>query len=566
MEWDVDWSLPLPIEDALVSWDGQLYATCRRCRHEYRLSVNLGEAESLVCFSCKPHWWSSRSNLMPTRHLLHATYRCKNCRNDFRAEVTAFTQVACPSCGSSRLETQATSLEPPYPPTFSELIPPHHVWGLDPAKDVQRLVREVQTASPTFSLPKGQQTLLCLIKLAERIQISNSYDPPDLSFLHNFKGNVWREYFKLTGQLEAGALAIRSFEESVTFLTDPYAKGQELHNISMAIYSLLAKADERLLSIYTGIEDIRGRGIAAAKKALTAYEDVQDRSPEELAYDIGRVHWMLGDLEKVQSREPEALKRALGKYDDALSFGAAMDPVAKYIRESRASVLLRMKNPEVSDEELVQDLTEIPHALKAAGRILESMESHDALAQVLLRKGDILKALDVLEIATADVMTTMTSFETEAMLRANGERFISMFNRLGGIYASQQRAPEALNAIEAIRCCRLTVALSDSTLSEGRLTDALREQYERLWGTEKDGRHLALPDSRKFLTLFSQYVKDDELTAYLSVAVQQSEVTSVFVPLNSSRPPVVKHYRVGEAEAMAMRLDIDEGNIGDVVD
>ena len=263
--------------------------------------------------------------------------------------------------------------------------------------------------------------------------------------------------------------------------------------------------------------------------------------------NIGRVHWIIGDLEKVQTHEPEALSRALAKYDDALSFGPAMKPVEKSIRESKASVLIRMGCSRANEKEIERALSDKLEALSEEGRFLESIEIYEPLAQLFLQKGEVAKALSVLEIAASDAMIAINKFETDAMLRTYGDRLISLFNRLGSLYAGQGSALETLNAIEAFRCCRLSVALSDSDISENRLADALRVLNARMLNTASSNSVTELPNSSEFIGKISDYLIGHELTAYLSIAFEHSEVVMVLAPLNFANGPIVKSYRIDRA-------------------
>jgi DNA-directed RNA polymerase subunit RPC12/RpoP len=212
MDLDFVWHLPQTYRDPKIfsqlSADAQIYLHCTYCPSEARIDVSFASFDSsdARCRAC------GKNGMKLVRHLEKATYHCRDCAKEFTAFTAPFITVRCPTCDSNQLTVIKSTIEPPFPPTFYQLHgPKENPWGVSASEDIEFILQSNQFLN---SLPDFPLYFLADILFLQRLRSYGGYlIEDDRLYLLNIEGNLFRDYFRRTGEIAAGIRAIAIFEQ-----------------------------------------------------------------------------------------------------------------------------------------------------------------------------------------------------------------------------------------------------------------------------------------------------------------------------------------------------------------
>ena len=464
MDLDFFWHLPAMLRDVAIaphlSADAQIYLSCTNCSSEARIEAVLLSAFSkhLVDDTCRN---CGESGMAVVRHLDRRIYDCHDCQAHFATLTTPFMRDRCQACDSSKLSLISSMIDPPFPVHFDEFfVAKEHGWGILAAEDCDYIIESLQAVN---YLPDFPLHLLVSILFVRRLRDWCDYaDKHDFLMLLNLEGNLYRDYFRRSGEITAGIKAISIFEECVDEGQDSVNRALMEHNVSMAIYSLLSRYDESLIGQLTSRSDLRHVGIKAAERALNVFESlgskgesgagIQSLSRESISQQCARIHHVIGDLLRVGRTSDVELADALRHLNHALSLHVLDTSFAIAVRESRGSVIVRMKS--VGKEQIAQAITDIEFVLsrEEVGRAWsDKMKPFANLSVLLEARGDLGRAIQYAEAAVAIALDEMDMVIDETVLRQKASQYILAFEHLAKLYGRNSKLEAALSVLEACR-------------------------------------------------------------------------------------------------------------------
>jgi hypothetical protein len=363
-----------------LSYNAQVYVQCPHCSFEERaspvslLAVDQERLQQSPCPRCE------ESGRTIVRHREHVTLRCLDCGKTQRVDVAPWEQVRCPNCLSTRLDESDSVIEPTLPSVFGELgerlmlvtgsrPDKMHPWGVDGTEDAGRIMAELSWIADE---PDYYRHILMAAMFARSLVTSGDYaTEADYNMMLTALGNLERQYFNATGELDAGVDAVAVFEDAVSVAPDDANRAFSEHNVAMAINSLLIKYPEDGVEEATGRPNLREDAIAAASRALSLYEAIAAREPDALfltsaapvtaGQEAGLIHHLLGDLLARAPADDDRIRTAIAHYDVAIGVGLPNE-ILRGVRQARAVALSNLAAPTQEELELaaaeLEDLTE----------------------------------------------------------------------------------------------------------------------------------------------------------------------------------------------------------------
>lgn len=474
--------------DAL-SCDGQIYVRCPGCAWERRLPPVSSAAEIAKYARC-PRCKEERSAL--TRHLLSVEVACEDCSAHTRAEWNTLLGSSCVNCDSKRLRVIPVRVTPPFPPTCGEEMAPDVTWGVSVKEDFELIQAEAAggRASPQFLLHFAM-----LARFVHRLATSNAYsDKDDAASALNIEANMWREYFKDSGDRDAGLWALMLFEESAKRTGHPLGRALVEHNLAMAVYTLLTRYPEEVLAIITDRPGFRRFGLDAAERALAAFAEERSEMGE---IQRALIQYLIGDLHKVQRSDPEALHRAIAHYDRALSCEGLPPQRRLAILEARGSATARMVSADPREvERVIENLEALAGQLEGAAPFTALIPTHLTLGQLYMVAGRPKDAARRLEPPAALALEELDATADEASLRHKARQVSDLFDYLALAYAARGRFEDALRVVESLRAAtlRLHTASPEELERRRRATgERAAREFARMLGARPERRPTSLP-------------------------------------------------------------------------
>jgi hypothetical protein len=349
---ELPWALPVAYQTDLVlrhlSFDGQIYRRCGNCGWESRLIHEFvtQSLEGILCERCD----EQQSRFV--RHLEHRRYQCAECDYRFDVQTTGFEEIRCPECALSDLTLLESAIVPPFPGRFGQdVVAKAQPWGISGAEDSQFVLQELQGLG---FLPDFDRYLLVSLRFCRRLRLHGGYEQTrDRAHVRNVEANLYRDYFRRTGQPPAGLEALRQFEAGVRVASDPVEQALEEHNVAMAVYSMLARYSEADVVGWSGRPKIRAEAVAAARNALEVFEHGPSAGDPSFQVQTARIYHVIGDLLRVGNASDTELRRSVEALDRALEIRKLPRDLRSNIRASRkaASEELRRTTAALSDAE-----------------------------------------------------------------------------------------------------------------------------------------------------------------------------------------------------------------------
>ena len=449
----------------LLSADGQVYAGCPACGWEQRVEVvGAGSAKKIDkklqrgCVSCQ-----AKGPLAVVRHAVRIRFRCPDCGAAAWTDLSLAGPLTCPDCRSSRIEPLEESVEPPFPAEFGELDPPTwmlrkeapHTWGRSGVDDATRINTEQQFLT---MLPEHHRYHYLLILFASRLSITSDYSDPDGRYMiANIEANLRQGYLRETGDVGAGVTALEKFEEMIALAPNEPTRALALHSFAMGVFSLLSRWPEAYVAGVSGRPGVRQSAIEAALDALRILGRYLDQGGEQMASQVARVHWVLGDLLSVGDTDEEQRRAALGAFAKAMEDPWVARNAGFAVAQSRGRVIMELADP--GDELLRQAVADLQTAATAGGsdRAYESRWlPMFYLGQLEMRYSDERQAgLSWLEKAAAHALQQLSAGADEQQLIFQGERMTHVFELLAFRYVDFGWNDAALSAVEITRAASL---------------------------------------------------------------------------------------------------------------
>ena len=505
---EISWELPGFIKQevrGLLSSDGQAYRLCS-CGVETRIPPEFASADAMNCKACR-----RPDSLRPICHRRLVALRCGDCGQTSEVAILAPERPRCPNptCTSRNVEERGSKIDPPFPRTFVDFLS-GDTWGEDYMTDVQAIMQEMQ---PIALLPDWGPQMLLWVRFLQRIrEFSYQDDFHAQCMLLNVEANVLRDYFKRTLVLEAGILALKQFQSIVPLLDEPFEKAAIEHNVAMAAYSLIAKA-EHMVPLMLGEIDLRKLGYDAGLRAMEGYRSI---SFDSQARELGRVHHLLGDILAAGAPGETKLHEAMKHFDKALVHLKNEPGLSTGVRVSRVNVQAKLGWPEGNvTEEAVRDLRAML-AIPESGRLWpQQHEPYEQLAGYYLSKGDSAAAKQALEKAAALALSDIENSMDETSLHAQAKLYGSIFSALSGTYAALGQASEALAAAEALRGASIRIHTMSDEDRQRRVEAFVKRSMEQLMFGEKKASTptLRLPNLDTELSSIRSAVPDLSLAA-----------------------------------------------------
>lgn len=456
---DINWQLPIACRAESVasslSWDGQIYYACERCSWEVRvdhaLAVNGASFDGGACAEC------GADALRLVRHLEHRENVCEDCGHYFESDVTSYSTPECPSCLSSRLGVLTSRIVPPFPPRFGEMLyPKDEPWGESALADGKYII---QSNMPLNTLPDFPLYFLLATRLCRRLRLYGGYDGEEqVANIKNVEANLFRDYFKRTGDIPAGLEALRLFEECVPASDDPLWRGMIEHNVAMAVYSLLAKYSEDMVSVLALRPRLKQDGVAAAERALKVFEEGPQHASEQWRMQSARIHHLLGDLLKIGDADDAELRLAVEHCDRALAGGLLTPRMAIGVRESRSVAVTKMKKPapELLDSAL-EDLQAVISNDESDRAWSEKWAPLSNFFNIYRQRGETRKGLPLIEQAANLALGEIKEINDSHLLQQKGRLYANVFDDLADAYVELGRPAQALDAVETLRAATVRV-------------------------------------------------------------------------------------------------------------
>jgi len=460
----ISWRLPSfyqkPEIASLLSYDWQIYLNCQECGWEERIeqefacNINI-KADKYRCGKC------GKRGFRLVRHLLRGEYGCEECSRMFVIETAGYERVECPYCHSLDLFILSQRIEPPFSALFGQMLMTKEVpWGKSAEDDSEFLIESIRVSQ---SFPEFPLFLLVGARFAERLRVYGAYDKKGHACMLNLEGNFFRDYFRRTGEIAAGLRALSTFEETVRKTDEPIQRASVEHNVAMAVYSMLARYSEELVTAFASRPHIKADGLKAAERALAVFEQKPD--VPDFRLQAARIHHMIGDLLKVGSVDDAVLELAVRHFDQALSSGALPSDMQLWVRASRGTAVSLMASASkalmikaVKDLEAACSLDESRRAWS------ERWSSLANLATIYLDLERTSEAMAKLEQAAALAINEMNAaIGDEAIQAQKGEQFVGLFDRLAYAYSKLKRPRKALAALETGRAITLRLHTMDET-------------------------------------------------------------------------------------------------------
>jgi hypothetical protein len=291
--------------------------------------VGIGD---VPCRSCES------SNIAFIRHLLRADRQCVRCAHRFQTESAEFERHQCPRCCSTEQRIDKDEIVPPFPGEFEQALVDHR-WGVSGTEDAELVLSEIQAVSLSSELHQ----ILLLTRFCRRLRLYGSYaSEHDRDILRNIEGNIFRDYFRMSGDLPAGVEALKLFEEGAA-ASDPLGRALDEHNVAMAVYSMLARYSEREVILQTGRPDIRAAAIAAAERALKVFAGKQD---EGSRIQAARILHIIGDLLRAGDSTEAERKLSVEHLEKALKVPGIPAALHKNIKESQKATRASLSGAE----------------------------------------------------------------------------------------------------------------------------------------------------------------------------------------------------------------------------
>jgi tetratricopeptide (TPR) repeat protein len=419
---------------------------------------------------------------------------------------------------------------------------PGHTWGVSATEDVKAIAQGQGFLNlfPDFPL-----YLLLGARFCERLKQVNGYDDSmAVAHIQNVEANLYRDYFRQTGEVPAGLRAIELFEECVGFTDDAFWKMMVEHNVAMAVYSVLSKKSGEIATLLARRPNLRNDGIRAAERALAILDEDKDiQNSMSIGNSAGngaelqraRLHHILGDLRKLGNTQEE-LNRALKHLNLAIESKALDARLERGALESRAQVLGRLENSsETSKQSAIHDLEQIINNKESDRAWTEKYSTFDNLAWVYWETGQIYKALSLLEKSASLSLNEIEKLQDESILQQKGAFYIQTFEWLATIYAQLNKPKKALDAIESLRA--RTVRLSTMSAEEKAVFDQksaerlLRETLAQLLGngpSHTKVKKLRLQTVSPKLNKIRREVSDIR-TAFVCFIIFDNKITAITI-------------------------------------
>ena len=270
-------------------------------------------------------------------------------------------EARCGRCNQKDLTIQSTEIVPPFPEHFSEAIASHK-WGVSGEEDARVVVTELRSAAIVADIDRY---MLVTVRFCRRLRVWAGYPAAyERAFVRNIEANVLRDYFRRTGHLPAGILALNLFEAAVKEAERPKEKALEQHNCAMAVYSMLARYTEKDVILATGRNDIRQEAIGHAEDAKQFFAASKERDSQ---VQLARILHIIGDLYRAGDSNPGQLQLSLKNLDDAAAIPGIPAQLLENIQNSRNGTESRiesLREAEAQQEEQTQKEFDNPKNLR----------------------------------------------------------------------------------------------------------------------------------------------------------------------------------------------------------
>lgn len=463
----------------LLSANAQIYVGCQQCGWEDRANpMYLRSAPSLLQEPCRQCHSTQRTIVL---HAEQVAGRCQDCGHDLADTLTApWLDLQCAACGSHRLEVQAITIAPPFPPRFGECgdtpnaatdpllgMGKRDAWGIDPMADAEHINREVKWAVQMY--PDSHLHILCATLLCQTLCDNSDYaGAAQFCWLVSLQGSLLRDYFRSTGDLAAGLEGLRLSERAVTLAPDAAARAAIEHNCAIDINSMLSQYDEAVVATAAGRPQIRADGIAAAQRALLVYEQEAAAGAPAAAdsamgawQQVGRAQHLIGDLLRGGNAGQEQVRASLAHFDAALGCHLP-EKFAVAVRQSRAEAVAALAD--ATREQLLQAEQDLIAAIVADGaRVARNFQwmRLQQLAGVARKLGAPGRELMALQQGAALALEQIRQNPEEWILQQRTERMSALFDDLALAYVAAQRPIDALDAAETLRAATVRVHTMD---------------------------------------------------------------------------------------------------------
>ncbi len=500
MDLDFVWHLPQSYRDPKIfsqlSADAQIYVHCTHCPSEARIDISFasGDFSDARCRAC------GKNGMKLVRHLEKTTCHCRDCEKEFTTFTSPFITVRCPACDSNQLTVLTSTLEPPFPPTFHELlVAKENPWGISASEDSEFIVQSTQGLN---FLPDFPLYFLADILFLQRLRSYGGY-PKQHDRLHllNLEGNLYRDYFRRTGELAAGVRAIPIFEQCAREEPDAVNRALMEHNVAMAIYSLLSRYEEDLVNAFAGRTSLRQSAITASERALAVFErlaagdtsgtHIKSLSPDSMRMQCARIHHLIGDLLKVGDASEDDLRAAIDHLNAALALNVLDARLTAAVRESRAIAVVRLEKPDDSlIKQAIQDLEFAVNRGEEGRAWSDKMASLSNLSRLYSLRQHFDKAIGYAERAVSIALREIDQVIDEQILKQKASQYAELFEQLASLYAATRQPEKALAALEAFRAGTIrihTMSEAEKQAHDQRAAeDMIKTQMGRLFGNEPD--------------------------------------------------------------------------------
>jgi hypothetical protein len=486
-----------------VSVDAQFYVRCEVCGFEERRGSSSSDndatdsrqtkkskrrkkAKPPACLGC-----GQRAKQVVVRHLLRDRGRCLDCGAAFDSLGGPWSLVRCEACGSLHLDIQETNFEPPFPVRFGERDNPAwflaqvssdrtHIWGDDGIEDAMRVKAE---GDRWQAMPNTPSARFRLMLFAERLRHHGAYeDAMEQYLIANIEANLAQGYFRDTGWLPSAALALQLFETMIDIAPDAANRGLAQHSFAMAAFSVFAKFPEYIDSDFDGRTGLHWTAIERAQAAERTFQELSEGGMEGADVQVARIHWILGDLVRLGSRNDEDRRRAIAYFDEALGNEKLSRRFGFALRESRGMTLGELDEPQ--DDDLTRAVEDLSAALAAGGSdqaYASRWRVAFALSRLLRKYGDWREALPVFQRAGSLAWQQFQALGDEQRLTVQAEQFANVFEGLASFYAGIGWFDEALALVEITRCSAVRLYTMDAAQRERSVKADKAKLMESLW-------------------------------------------------------------------------------------